>query len=519
MTSRRALVGLAGGLAGLAGLSPLPALAVRAAETAEAGQPAQSPTHNPAAAASGWMQRWDVVVVGSGGAGLAAAIAALEAGARRVAVLEKAALAGGHTMASTGSLNAYDPEGQSRMGRVDTTERYFDDTFEGGGRLADPALVKTMVEESEAMLAWMKRIGVAFDPVLFEAYSGAFPRAHRTILHRSGYVYVERLLARARALGAEVFFRTRADQLEMIGGRAAGVWASDPSGILHCWRSDAVVLATGGFGASLEMRSRWAPELGSLFGTTYSVGFPDEDPATGDGIRMAEAAGAALRDMEAVMAIPFWGGRVLDYPGAEIFLTSGGVRFTNEAQNWEDVLKDLMAVGEASFWIVTDSRSRKGSTFAAKVQQGTVRSAATLEDLARQMRVSERVLAASMRRYNDAATAGLDPDFGRRRFTQRIETPPYYFGRERFDVHYTCGGIAITTEGEVRRADAKGLPSSIVIPGLFAAGETTGGVHGRFRLGGNGLTDCFVFGRRAGRAAALFAAAQAGAIHSVGELG
>lgn len=487
MTSRRALLGW--GAAGLASwASPAAALLPQS---------------------SGWTQRWDVVVIGSGGAGLAAAITALEAGAKRVALLEKTSLVGGHTTASSGSLNAYDPIGQLRMGRVDTLEKYFDDTFDGGGRAADPALVRVLVEESEDMLSWMKSLGVSFDAMLFEAYGGAFPRAHSTILHRSGITYVDRLLARARALGAELFFRMRAEKIDMSEGRAAGVWASDAAGIMHCWRAKSVVIATGGFGASLEMRSRWAPGLGSFFGTTYSVGFPDEDPATGDGIRMAEAVGAALREMDAVVAIPFWGGRVLDYPGAEIFLTSAGVRFTNETQNWEGILRDLTAVGEASFWVVTDSRSRKGSTFAAKVQQGTVKSAATLSDLAREMKVSERVLRSTMKTYNEAASSGVDPRFGRTRFTQRIETPPFYFGRERFDVHYTCGGIAITTECEVRQADEAGRPAERVIPGLFAAGETTGGVHGRFRLGGNGLTDCFVFGRRAGAAAARFALAEA----------
>ena len=446
---------------------------------------------------------FDVIVLGAGGAGLAAAVAAKEAGAGRVVVLEKAAVAGGHAMVSSGSVNAYDPEGQARMGSTDSLEAYFRDTFEGGSRAADPMLVRTLVEGSESMLKWLEGMGVKFDPVLFEAYNALYPRSHRTLLSRSGYVYVRALMRRARSLGVEVAFRERAERFEVEKGVVRGVWTNNADGITTLWRGRSVVLATGGFSSSMALRQDWAPKLGSRFGTTYSVGFPDEDPATGDGIRMAAAEGAALRDMDAVMAIPFWGGRVLDYPGAEIFLSVLGKRFTDETRSWESVLNGLLETGFPDFWVVTDAASRKGATFATKVQQGTVRSAESLDALAEAMSIPKDQLKAEMARYNEAARTGYDPDFGRTRFTQTIEKPPFYFGRERFDVHYTCGGVAITPNAEVKREDGS------LITGLFAAGEVTGGVHGRFRLGGNGLTDAFVFGRIAGKNAAQYAAQNA----------
>lgn len=248
------------------------------------------------------------------------------------------------------------------------------------------------------------------------------------------------------------------------------------------------------------MRMRWAPQISTDIGTTYSPGRLEEDPATGDGIRMAESVGAGLVGMEHVLAIPFWGGRVLDYPGAEIFLTMRGERFTDETASWDTVFSDLSYTGGAEFWVITDSRSSKGANFATKVQQGLVQSAETLDQLALRMDIPKARLEAVLSRYNNAARTGNDPDFGRTRFLQGISEPPYYFGRERFEVHYTCGGIAITPEARVRSAREG------VIPGLFAAGETTGGVHGRFRLGGSGILDAFVFGRIAGRGAAAFAA-------------
>lgn len=262
------------------------------------------------------------------------------------------------------------------------------------------------------------------------------------------------------------------------------------------------MLATGGFGANLSLRSIWAPDIPVDLGTTYSPGRMNEDPATGDGIRMTLSAGGAVTGMEYVLAIPFWGGRMLDYPGAEIFLTTDGMRFTDETAAWDTVFSDLIATGATEFWVVTDSRSVKGATFATKMQQGLADSAETLEELARKMGVPLKRLERTFRLYNEAARNDMDPEFGRTRFLQDLSKPPYYFGRERFEVHYTCGGIAVLPDARVRKGSEF---SSEAIPGLYAAGETTGGLHGKFRLGGSGLLDAFVFGRIAGKNAALHA--------------
>lgn len=446
----------------------------------------------------------DVLVIGAGAAGLAAAIAAREAGAEHVILAEKTALAGGHLLVSSGMLNALDPEGQKRAGRTDSPEQFFRDTYEGGGGLGDPELISVMVRQSSGILEWLRELGVVFEPHLYEAYTGVYPRAHRTTGSRSGYDYVRALMRRARVLGVEIRYQTRALRLEKNdAGRLQGVTLLDSGGAepaeIFC-RTGAAVIASGGFGASLAMRSRWAPQVSQDLETTYSPGRLDEDPATGDGIAMAEAAGAALTGMEHVLAIPFWGGRVLDYPGAEIFLTLSGARFTDETASWDVVLADLMAAGGSDFWVITDSQSRKGATFATKVQQGLVESAESLSELADKMHLRLPVLERVLARYNEAARTGVDPDFGRMRFLQELREPPFYFGRERFEVHYTCGGIVISPQAEVMRPD--GTP----LPGLYAAGEASGGLHGKFRLGGNGILDAFVFGRIAGANAARSAA-------------
>lgn len=446
---------------------------------------------------------WDVVAVGAGAAGFAAAIAAREAGARKVLLIEKMALAGGHMLVSSGMLNALDPEGQKCMGRTDSAEQFFRDTFEGGGGIGNPELIERMVKESPGIIAWLKSIGVEFDPKLYEAYSGVFPRAHKTTRARSGLAYTQKLLARARELGVEIRYRTSAQSIALdAAGRVAGLVVQTSDGKTQTLSARSVVLATGGFGANLSLRSIWAPDIPVDLGTTYSPGRMNEDPATGDGIRMTLSAGGAVTGMEYILAIPFWGGRMLDYPGAEIFLTTDGMRFTDETAAWDTVFSDLIATGATEFWVVTDSRSVKGATFATKMQQGLADSAETLEELARKMGVPLKRLERTFRLYNEAARNDMDPEFGRTRFLQDLSKPPYYFGRERFEVHYTCGGIAVLPDARVRKGSEF---SSEAIPGLYAAGETTGGLHGKFRLGGSGLLDAFVFGRIAGKNAALHA--------------
>lgn len=433
---------------------------------------------------------WDVIVVGAGGAGLAAAVGAKEAGAKRVLLLEKLSTAGGHTMVASGSLNAL------VEGFGDSAERFFDDTFEAGEGAADPELVRRLVEGSRQVLPWFRGLGIAFEDVPYEAYNGGWPRAWRSVESHPGFRFISALMRRFMSLGGEVRY----------GARAAGLLAAPSDRItgvkllggeeLH---ARAVVLATGGWGANAHLRRRWRPQLTDIYRTTYSPLRPEEDPATGDGIRMAEAVGARLRDMDAVMAIPYWGGRVLDYTGAEIFLDDTGRRFVDETATWSAIFEKLSQTETSSFWVVTDERSRKSETFAGKFASGVVRSAPDLASLAREMKVDRAVLEETFRQYNAAALSGEDRAFGRTRFMQTIEEPPFYFGRERFDIHYCCGGIAITADAQA--LSEAGRP----IPGLFAAGETTGGVHGRFRLGGNGLTDAFVFGRIAGESAAAWA--------------
>lgn len=444
---------------------------------------------------------WDVIVVGSGAAGLSAAILAKTHHAKRVLVLEKMPVVGGHTLVSSGSFNAFDPEGQARQGGHDSLEQFFKDTYDAGGQIADPALVRTFVAGTQAAYQWLQSLGIQFDPRLFQAYDGVFARAHQPIMPLGGQVYIEALLAQLHRLDIPIRFRTRARRLEVDdAGRVTGVWVTQPTGLTSLLKARAVILATGGFGAKVAREERLFPNESLNLTTTYGDPSLEMDPATGDGLVMSQEVGAKLVDLDDVMVIPYWGGRVVDYAGAEMFLTLKGQRFADETAPWQDIFEALRQTGNTSFWVLTDARSRKGATFLTKIDRGLVKSANTIEELAQHMGLPLAQLQQTLARYNDAARRHYDADFGRRQFTQTIEVPPFYYGLDRFEIHYTCGGVAINSQAEV--LNQKGQP----ILGLFAAGEVTGGIHGHHRLGGNGLSEAFVFGRIAGQEAARYAA-------------
>ena len=154
-----------------------------------------------------------------------------------------------------------------------------------------------------------------------------------------------------------------------------------------------------------------------------------------------------------------------------------------------------------SVWVITDSASRKGASLGLKLTNGTVRRSDTIREAAEGMGVPPAVLERTVREYNEDVVRGRDRRFGKTVFTQTIEVPPFYWGRESVFVHMTLGGLSVTPDAAL--LDPAGRP----IEGFWAAGETTGGIFGRGRPGGMSLAGCLVFGRRAGRSAAERAAA------------
>ena len=439
----------------------------------------------------------DIVVIGAGGAGMAAAMQAVQNGATNVVILEKMPQTGGNTIRTTGGMNAAATELQATEGIEDSVELMIEDTMKGGKNLNDPELVKVLAEKSADGVKWVTENGGDLSEV------GMFGGASVKRIHKPtggsavGPMLVKMFNENMDKLNIPVLLETKADQIIVEDGKIAGVKASNKDGefTIDC---KAVVLATGGFAGNAEMVVEYNPAL-TGFGTTNHAG------ATGDGIAMAKELGAQLVDIEQIQTHP------TVHPETQTMYTEAvrgngailvnkeGKRFVNELLTRDVVSEAILAQTDKESYIVFDQKVRDGLSAIEKyISAGIIYEADTIEGLAEQIGVDATALKATMDTYAGYQAAGNDAEFGRESMEEPLTTAKYYAGLCAPAVHHTMGGVKINTNTEVLKEDGSS------IPGLFAAGEVTGGVHGANRLGGNAVTDIVVFGRIAGENAAKY---------------
>lgn len=335
----------------------------------------------------------------------------------------------------------------------------------------------------------------------YQAVGDMHPRSVTALGLAAGRRFVIALHENARMLGVTTALNTRAVRLgraEEDGLVRVAVKRTLPGGEVRdeVLRAGGIVIATGGFTADVGRRLLYDDRLTVDVPTTANPQGLYFDGATGDGLDLGAMVGGHTVGMSNIILLPYAGGRLLDYVGGDIYVNSSGERFMNEEMPIYDISEAILAQPGRTCWVITDSRSRKGGTLGLKLADGTVRRSNTIEEMARAMDVPVNPLRRTISEYNEDAAKGLDRRFGKRIFTQAIDSPPYYWGREAVYVHMTLGGLAVSSEA--RLLDRRGMP----IPGFWAAGETTGGIFGRGRPGGMSLITCLVQGRDAGRAAA-----------------
>ncbi|MCG0276190.1 MAG: flavocytochrome c [Thermosediminibacteraceae bacterium] len=449
------------------------------------------------------VEETDVVVIGAGGAGLAAAVSAAENGAK-VIVLEKMPMVGGNTIRSGGAYNAVDPERQKKQGIEDSIEKHFQQTLEGGDYKAKPELVRVLVENALDGLHWLESMGMKFKDEVYTVLGALWPRSHSPADNDAGFSYIETLRKAAEEKGVKILVETKAEELIMENGRVVGVKATNAEGEELIFKArKGVVLATGGFAANVEMRMKYNENLGPEIPTTNHPG------ATGDGIVMAEKVGANLIGMEYIQLLPMGDpedGSLTGWlaPGVEqmIFVNKEGKRFVAEDARRDVMTNALFKQPDALMYVISDHKSfPKGKTSFNEdpndlIAKGKVIKADTIEELARKINVPPENLKATVEKYNKAVEQNKDEEFGKKLLGFKIDTPPFYASARKPTVHHTMGGVEIDTKARVIGKDGK------PIPGLYAAGEVTGGIHGANRLGGNALADVIVFGRIAGESAA-----------------
>lgn len=442
----------------------------------------------------------DVIVVGGGGAGLAAAARAAELGAS-VIVLEKTAAVGGNTLIASGYYAAVDPERQAPLGIRDSVENFYGLLLANAGPSADTGRLMRMAVEARPVMRWLESLGVAFSRDVFEISGSLFPRNYKPVMP-NGEGYVRQLGARAGQLGVRVLRNTRATALVSSMTtqgvpRITGVTAELPDGTTaHFTGRLGIVVASGGFSANPEMIARYAPQYKGL---TH-----DNVPsATGEMILAAQKAGAKLVDMGIVQCqpgCPVGGTRRVRFHNDVkrfILLDGEGRRFAAE-DGRRDTLRDkvLSLPGGVAYVLVDDEGFRSYNRLIQReavlaVETGDAWTDDSIEGLARQVGFSPAVLRDTLERYAAGIRAGRD-EFGKKLENVRpIVKPPFWLAPAAMTVHATSGGIAVDAVGHA--LDKNGQ----VIPGLWAAGEATGGLHGENQLGGCGLTDAFVFGHAA----------------------
>ena len=490
----------------------------------------------------------DVVVVGAGGAGMTAAITAAGEG-KSVVILESQSMVGGNSVRATGGMNAgktvYQDENEfGESAGVEKTLKtaaekyadnetitalaktvseqwaayqanptgYFDsvelmelDTMIGGKGINDPALVETLCENSADAIDWLDEHGITLHNV--SSFGGAsVKRIHRPVNAEGktvsvGSYMIPLLEENCEKAGVKMMLDTTATEiLTDANGAAVGVKATGASGETVTVNAKAVVLTTGGFGANLDMVVKYKPELKG-FMTTNAAGIQ------GQGIEMAQAIGAATVDMDQIQIHPTVEANTaalitegLRGDGA-VLINAEGKRFIDEVGT-RDVVSaaEIAQTGSYSWLVVDQAMVDASSVIQGYIKKGYTVTGETYEELGKAMGVDAAAFAETMEKWNGYVEAKNDPDFGRTSFANPLNTAPYYAVKVTAGVHHTMGGLKINANTEVLNEKGE------VIPGLFAAGEVTGGVHGANRLGGNAVADFTVFGRIAGAAASDYAA-------------
>lgn len=439
-------------------------------------------------------KHYDVIVIGSGAAGMTAAIQAHELGLKPV-IIEKMAQLGGNTNRASSGMNAAETNVQLKHHVVDSYQAFYDETLKGGGGQNNPELLKYFTEHAALAIDWLADHDIRLDALTITGGMSKM-RTHRpSSLAAIGGFLVTELLKQVQKAHIPLFSGLKVTELTTDeDGRVSGVRATTgrQSGPLT---ADAVILATGGFGANPTMLAKYRPDLKGMK-TTNQPG------ATGDGIKLAQALGAKLVDMDQVQVHPtvqqdtphaYLIGEAVRGEGA-ILVDQHGDRFVNELDTRKNVTAAIDSLHENGAYLIFDQGIRdraKAVEFYDSI--GLVHTGASLDDLAKQLGFDTDALKQTVAAWNAAVANQNDPAFNRTTGMDRdISTAPFFGIHIAPAVHYTMGGLAINHRTEV--LDQNGT----VIKGLYAAGEIAGGLHGNNRIGGNSIAETVVFGRQAG---------------------
>ncbi|MGA5656149.1 flavocytochrome c [Rahnella contaminans] len=446
-------------------------------------------------------QNFDVVVIGSGGAGLAAAIQAHDDGAH-VVIIEKMPTIGGNTIKASVGMNAAETRFQKLKGIEDSKDLFYDETLKGGKFKNNPVLLREFVELAPEAIEWLAAKEIELNDITITG-GMSIDRTHRPADRSAvGGFLISGLVKNINKREIEVLLETSVSEILFENGAVSGVQVVDEYNDTRILNAKSVIVATGGFSANRNMVVSYRPDLDG-FVTTNHAG------ATGSGIAMLQRLGADTVDMGEIQIHPTVE-QTTSYliseairGGGAILVSQAGHRFYNEMETRDKVSAEIIGLPEKSAWIIFDEQVRANNKAADEyIAKGFVLSAPTPQELAVKLNMDPQVLADTLERYNLFVVAKKDEDFGR---TTALRHPlnqgPFFAIRIAPGVHHTMGGVTINPDTAVLDAQKQ------IIPGAWAAGEVVGGIHGANRIGGNAVADIIIFGTLAGRKATAFSKA------------
>lgn len=468
----------------------------------------------PADQVKDWQETTDVLVIGSGFAGLAAAIEARVVGAS-VTVIEKMPVAGGNSIINGGDFAAAGTKMQKEEGIEDSPELMLKDMLRAGAYINHVERAKLVADQSNNALEWcMDFLGAKFSGVGFHG-GHSVKRAHHTI-NGSGSEVVNKMLAKARELGVNLQTRTKLDRLiKDKEGRIVGVeirkgyrFPDDASGTVgHIKAKRAVVMASGGFSQDIKLRLVHDPRLTDKFESTNQPG------ATGEALLAACQAGTMGIHMDWIQLgpwtspdekgfgyVPQFCERLVGY--APMINPKTGKRFFKETGNRKERADAMIMIGSPVVIFgdeeTVSKRVYPPSALEGGLRVGSIKKFDSVEEVAKAYEIPLQPFLAEVARWNSFVEKKKDDDFDCMIFPDAKPTanPPFYGARLWPKVHHTMGGLLADIEARAIGFDFK------PIKGLYAVGELSGGIHGAVRLGGCAGTDCIVNGRIAGKNAA-----------------
>lgn len=440
----------------------------------------------------------DVAVVGAGGAGLTSAIDLAQQG-KKVVVVEKAGITGGNTSYASGGMNAAETKLQAEKNIPDTVDLFINDTMEGGKNLNNKELVEIMAGESSDAIDWLEENGVEFTDLKFSGGQSEMrthaPKDENGKSISVGSYLVDKLTQKAIEEGVEIIYDTQVDQILMEDGKAVGVKGKNKNQDITV-NADAVVVASGGFGSNQKRIEEYRPDLEGYVSTNAKS-------IQGDAIDFLKDANANFIDMDQIQIHP----TVVQKNGSliseglrgegAILVNNKGERFFNELETRDKVSEAILNQEDKNAWLVVDQAMMdQSSTIQKYFEKGFLEKADDFKSLADLIGCDEASIEKTINDWIKITADNNDPDFGREGMETSksdLSKAPYYAVQIAPGIHHTMGGIEVNTKSEVQ--DANGSS----IPGLYAAGEVTGGIHGGNRLGGNAVTDIVVFGRNAAK--------------------